>query len=476
MGLSVIQLPLVNLGGGNQSVYNAVHNPIIFKFRRVDLEIDHIEIGSGTETQADIYPDDDSDVNFLAIESGDKIYVINSEVTGLFTVLLADSVKVRIQLPAGYVAGTYPSGYFNLPYTIKNYRVEAQIGLVVDGDLVPHVTTEWVPGPDGIVEMDVAPYLKSLLPFANEYDYETINAKDTNLSNLFGVTIRQVWTGYEGEEFGSVGTYCFTNSARQIGDTYGGNMAEFVPFASLETAKFISGFVNPRYWLGYPFDLQFINSHVDITQRQTIARDINGSGGLQIGADLELLQYDFINRMLLSDVVDPGSYYIDVFMTMGSTRVTETKRVKLETPCTNPVYLCWKTKNGGWDYWQFEYNQKHKRAIGDMQTFEQYITDFADATSRIEVLSKTAVPSIVLGASAVPKNDIYYNEQYPGLTGLLDSPKALMLKNPDTWDDDGPVWITVAPKTGVFTILETNAANSSIELEIVLPYIQTENQ
>lgn len=476
MSLEVDQIPQINLGGGNQSNWNAVHNPLIFKFRRIDLVIDHVYIGAGTESQADIFPDDDSDPLFLAIASGDKIYISNTVVTGLFSVILADSAKFRVALAPGYTAGTYADGFFNLMTGVKNYRLEMQIGLVVDDEIVPFITTEWVPDALGHIEVDVSAYLKSKLPLVNDFDYESINQKDTNLSNLFSVNIRQVWTGYEGEEFSSLGDYYITNSARQIGDRYGANLAEFALFSSLSTAKFISGFVQPRYWLGMPFDIQFINSISSALTRKTIAKDVNGSGAIQIGADLQPDHFPYINRMILSDVVDPSAAFIDVFIALDGSPLTETKRVKLETPCTNPVYLCWKSKNGGWDYWMFQWNQRHKRNTGDLVAFEQYITDFAAATSRIETSSKTSVPSMVLGASLVPNADKYYNEQYPGLTGLLDSPKVLMLKNPDTWTEDGPVWITVTPKTGSFNVIETRAKSSDLELEIVLPYIQIETQ
>lgn len=481
MAVEILQFPIAAVPSGGNSLWNAVHNPILFKFQREDLEIDHIEIGSGTETQADIYPDDDSDPLFLAMQSGDKIYVSNSYITGLFTVILADSVKARISLPSGYVAGTYNNGWFNLNTQIENYRFEVKIGLVVADVFTPFITTEWVPDPTGLIEVDVAAYLKPYLPLVNEFQYDVLNEKDTNLSNQFSVSVRQVWTGYTSEEFGALGTYYFTNSAKQIGDLYGGNMGEFVLFTGVSNAKFLSGFVQPHYWVGYPFDIAFINSLDSGTyplERRTIAKDINGEGAVALDSNIELAEFPYINRLTFSDLVN-DSYYLDFRLQLaaGNVALTELKRIRLENDCLQqPVYLCWKNKNGGWDYWMFQWNQKRKRTTGDLQTFEAYITDFAAATSRIKVSSKTAVPSMVLGASLVAKDDMYYNEQFPGLTGLLDSPEVLMLSNPATWDYDGPVWITVTPKTGVFNIIETRLTSSDIELEIVLPYIQIEKQ
>jgi hypothetical protein len=53
-------------------------------------------------------------------------------------------------------------------------------------------------------------------------------------------------------------------AAKQLGERYGGNLAAYVPFATLpdglEKARWISDFAEPAYSNGYPFDIGFIYS------------------------------------------------------------------------------------------------------------------------------------------------------------------------------------------------------------------------
>lgn len=562
------------------SPYNAVHNPILWQLQRKDFLITSIVVTAGvahltmTTVSGDI------------VFPGDLIYVSNSDITGVFVVTsYVVGVGGFIEFTTTVANGTYPGGFVNLNTTRKSFRAEVQIGMMDTGSFVPLVTASWVPNATGLVNVDVSEYLKPRLPLTNAYDYITgFNVKDLNLSKRYAIKYRQVWTGHTAESLSAAtATSYITNSAKQIGDLWGGNMAEFVPsnlnVPTTKKAKFLSGFLTPHFWTLFPFDLSVIYSDVlsgDV-KRVITPKDINGTAGTAITTLLNPAGRYYVNRMNfteytynysaitevyphnftiqlevdgvmtaiggglftgIADVVTvlnfyfgatatafvvsstaiqiqapgghvygdlaitntdlavthtypesvtfvyptsiyPSAYYLDVKLIYSTPfDITETKRIVFETGCTkHPIYLAWKSKNGAWDYWLFDWNQTRRRTTGDVKTFEPYITDFAAARARIKTSSKTAVPSMVLGASSVPVDDVWYSEQYPGLNGLIDSVEVLMLMNPNTWvADGGPKWFTVNVKPGSFTTLQTKDRKSDIEVELVQPFLQLESQ
>lgn len=587
MSLTLTTSPVVEFSSAPSPVatsrYNAVHNPIIYKFQRKDHIIDDIVVAGTTGTITPIVDFADIVVvgHYVYVSGNPGIADGSYEVTA-YTPGIGGFMDIDVG--AGVTPGTFVGGFLILTTTRKSYRIEVQIGMMDTGTFVPLVTASWVPNVAGIIDVDVSEYLKPQLPLTNAITYLSgFNLQDLNLSKIYATKYREVWTGHTADAF-SIATAndYIVNAAKQIGDLWGGNMAEFVPddndVAAAKKAKFLSGFVNPHFWTAFPFDLSVIYSDVlsaDVKRIVTPA-DINGTAGTAQTTLLTPANRYYVNRMLFTyytynysaitetfggnnftiklyvdgvltvigtstyaDIaaivtalntylgttatavfipstsiqiqgrgghvygdlqiinltlvttnnypaaityVAPGSiyagaYYLDVKLTYGAFDITETKRIVFETGCTSkPVYLAWKSKNGAWDYWLFDWNQTLKRNIGDLQQYEKYFTDFAAATARIKVSSKTSVPSMVLGASNVPVNDVYYNEQFPGIAGLLESPEVLMLKNITTWTTEGAKWITVIPKPGTFKVFETRDSKAEVELEISLPYLTLETQ
>lgn len=586
MSLTLTTSPVVEFSSAPSPVatsrYNAVHNPIIYRFQRKDYLITSIVVtGTTAKLTTTVQNDDIVVVGHYIYVSGnpgipDGSYAVTAYVIG---------AGGFIEFTTSVAAGTYLGGFVILNTTRKSYRIEVQIGMMDTGTFVLLVTAAWVPNVAGVTDVDVAEYLKPQLPLTNAITYIAgFNLQDQNLSKIYAIKYREVWTGYTAEVFSAATTNDYiVNSAKQIGDLWGGNMAEFVPanldVVAAKKAKFLSGFLTPHFWTAFPFDLSVIYSNVlalDV-EREVTPVDINGTPGTTITTLLNPAGRYYVNRMLFTfytynysaitetfggnsftiklyidgvlttvgggtpaDIaaivtiltaylgttaeaffipstsiqikakgghvygdlqiinttlvttnnypaavtyVTPGSiypaaYYLYMLLTYDNDfDITETKRIVLETGCTSqPVYLAWKSKNGAWDYWLFDWNQTLKRNVGDLKQYEKYITDFALATARIKVSSKTSVPSMVLGASNVPVDDVYLNEQYPGIMGLLESPEVLQLTNPSTWTVDGAKWRTVIPKSGSFKVLETRDHFSEVELEIMLPYLTLESQ
>ena len=99
----------------------------------------------------------------------------------------------------------------------------------------------------------------------NDFLYNKINSKQFGEGSKFNIQIRENYNGISGK-YSSLSTNSalfYSNSAKQIQEQYGYNMAEYVPtYDATRTvkAKFQSVFKRPTYFVGYPFSLNFLYS------------------------------------------------------------------------------------------------------------------------------------------------------------------------------------------------------------------------
>lgn len=106
------------------------------------------------------------------------------------------------------------------------------------------------------VVFDAAPYLRSLLNNTNDFNYTSNSASDTNASLLF-------YLEYQEFPIPSPSVYTQTNeftaikAAKQIGNAYGANMAEYVDFTTQVSLQDLN---TPSktlpFWVDYPFSLE----------------------------------------------------------------------------------------------------------------------------------------------------------------------------------------------------------------------------
>lgn len=170
---------------------------------------------------------------------------------------------------------------------------------------------------------------------------------------------------------------------------------------------------------------------------------------------------------------------------MSGIRITEKKRILIACCVEHPVYLCWINKLGAFEYWLFGFNHTNDDDVQEIDTFYPYRPELSDAVSWQEVLSKRAIPKMVIGASNI---DV---ENVSGLRGLLHSPRILMMTNPPTaeeveayindgtpmpWQEDGPQWIVVKVQPNTFRLSEARASKCSVEIVLVLQEVQIQRQ
>jgi len=151
-------------------------------------------------------------------------------------------------------------------------------------------------------------------------------------------------------------------------------------------------------------------------------------------------------------------------------RLTEKKRIKIDTECKDfPVYLCWINSLGGYDYWLFFKSHEESTKTKSQTPYLINIDDLETATATNDIIGKQAVHTFKIGARMK-------QEDMDGITGLYESPKAMLLMNPETWQDDGPVWQRVIVKTGSLLVLKTGTAFLDVKLQIQMPFVNTQKE
>ena len=66
--------------------------------------------------------------------------------------------------------------------------------------------------------------------------------------------------------------------------------------------------------------------------------------------------------------------------------------------------------------------------------------------------------------------DVLKAEDMDGMQSLFESPKVMMLMNPETWESDGAIWQRVIVNTGTLLILKTRTSYLDVKFTLDLPY------
>ena len=102
-------------------------------------------------------------------------------------------------------------------------------------------------------------------------------------------------------------------------------MGDYVPTLDdtrANKAKFVTDFVKPTYFVGFPFSLSFIYSDNLLNKQISRKQDSFDINGVQIGttdsADLDYAQRFFINRLMINESLTSQVKEIDVWLESGS--------------------------------------------------------------------------------------------------------------------------------------------------------------
>lgn len=324
MSLNLISRPVRDYDNGvivveDAGNWNAIFNPVIFHFERRDFTVSTIVTSPAFAGKIRVTPS----ATMTGLAVGDFVYVSSDPYDGYYEVLQVNGGGTSFDADTTYISDT-ASGFLIADSIVVNWYGEFRIYRVMPNLPLIEVGT-WVQksARDGTLKVDVSGWLDSEVGFSNDFEYDVINERDDNLGGEYTLQYRQRYDG-EGEEptYTSLTGNYYVNAARQIGDEFGANMVQYIVLEDGTTAKFLSGFTQPTYFVGYPFDLSFIMPDLtgspptwELTRLEDHF-DINGSivstdGGSEL---VEFGNEEAVNRMMIQQGYGSTVKEIDVWL------------------------------------------------------------------------------------------------------------------------------------------------------------------
>lgn len=499
---TLVSDPSVTLQGNHISRWNAAFNPIIFTYQRKDFSVTGMALNTlDGKTRVSV----NTDVS--AVLKDDYVYLQTETLTGSFKVLsVYDNFTLVIDEPFSQTG----QGFININRLRPYYKMLTRISFFdkITGKFSA-VTATHRPNNTGLTRADISNFLQSLLRASDDYTYNEPSHRDDNLSASYQIAYAQHWdngtdTGYTSDFVTIDKPYYVVYAAKQLGETYGGNMAAYVPFATTPagTAKaaWITDFAEPACSVGYPFDMSFIYSE-DLVGRQIYAEftplDINrnplpgssasyllnddgswllnSDGSKMVIARQSISKADVpgqlgLNRLLINGPFPDDAYYLDIVLKYdeGDTThtVTQTQTIRIDDAVDDQsVYLRWIGLSGSWNYYRFVYNQEVSLDVQNAVIIKKYVTDWQNQQGIDEVISKAAGQKVKVLAEDLSVADI------KGLQSIKYSPKVQLLVNRN------PVkWQTVVVNTATYSEYDTRNQQAPFSITFSLPAINVQAQ
>lgn len=484
MSLTIISEPEIDVNGNSNTVsdWNAVHHPIKFGIIRKDFLASAVKpapsstflditiVGLGVGDFADFIVD-----NF--------VYYQNAEGSGTFKIVSTtgpDVVRVEVLATEFLLSG---SGYINNLNRLNYFILTNVFKLDVSDNLILIGTSTNKTDEAGNVTVDVSSFLKSIVDYVDLFTYDVINLKDETLGGRYQISLSENWQGFEGEFSSTVGVPLkfFSNSAKQIGDLYGSNMGEFVPFSNYDPSDVRAKFLNDAdvltYFPNFPFSLSFIYSESIFeasplleTLRVEEAFDVNGNSLGSGGLAIDNTQGPFVNRLMLKQAYPSVVDFILMNLETEGEISTEKKKIKIDNECKDfPLYLTWLNSKGGYSYWLFFKSHSEITSTRIENQYLKNVTDLETSIGQIDSTGKISSPKIDFGARVS-------QEDMQNINSLYNSPKVLLLSNPETWEVDGPKWLRVQIKQGSLLTLKTGIEFQEVNMSMLLPLINTQKE
>lgn len=464
-------LPVVQVSANNISKWSAAYNPIVINFQRNDNHIVSVTDAGGGYIDVKINGLYDSDQITLALTTavvvkGSK-YDINKNAFSHST----DSGQSVLRFQSAYFGSD--TGVVFIEQSKPNYNIEVQMTSSKTPYTSETVTGSWSPNLSGQIRADLSEYVQSLVNAEDRFKYDVLNWKDADRGASYTIRYREVWDGSDNTWYDAPYPLYVVYAAMQLGQKYGGNMAEYVPFYNEPNtalkAKFMTDFPTPKYWVGLPWDISFIFSESIVGSEiklRTTSLDINGelvAGGelnsfllntdagylmasdtgrfiIQEGALPPVDEEDLIEALGVNRLMMPGEPGIDVeYLELQLYRgeddapvfVTQPVLVKAERPCDNDpyIYLKWLNKLGGWNYWRFGFNQDYSLNVTNETVIRKNVFDWENDQTIFDVVKKSSNKVVEFGDSFISTD---YME---GMRGLPDAIRVQMLvnNNPYKW-------------------------------------------
>lgn len=476
--LLLVDTPARNLSTTNLSNWGAAFNPQVFHYQRKDFAIDDVSIYTNVagnyqaQIIIDAYTFPDGAIDALI---GSNIYIK----TALYDIVAPVNHASQLGSEAIIIIGLlFPpvadagGGFLNSDILTVSFK--ARTTITINGK--PYVTRH-SGDVTGLIRVDVSAIVKNFIVKKDALDYSVLNTIDANLSIGYALVFGADYYDFDNTAFtiadtAIAGVFYVTAAANQMGNLYGSNVADFVPFLlepnANKLAKFLTVFKEPVYNSGYPFDIAFIYSDkiqavdlfvnyttldlnknviaglVDVTLLESPTDDmlINATDpftidGTAINNSRLLSKGTGVCRLNINDTFSAATAYVQIYLYYidihgNQVPVTETKTIKVVRPviCVNKnVYVKWLNLLGGWDYYLFTYDADNGLEIADRSYYDEQVLDYVNADASEEVLFTSARDTVGLSAITLLPDVLR------SLNSMNYSPKLYVLKlmNPYKW-------------------------------------------
>lgn len=514
MSIYITQRPQAYLDPGLTALskWHCSWLPAIFEFYRKDVTVIAVDVDISDNMTIEL-PDN---ADAVGIQVGDEIYLssTNYDTYGFVTatsggggsnVIITTDIPYTINATGGYInLISTRVGYF-LEVNINGWNVSPTFNRT-SGAFELFSTIKLFPDRTGKMTADVSKHINKIVQ-NNIYILEDRNKLDTGQGSWYYLSHVERWSGSSEDVIidGGVGSETlayYVSAVKQLGQTYGNNLAEYVPFnlsALSPKALFLSDFNKPTYFPGFPFMLNFIYSEQLAGLSITIEQDYFNEAGSTTGHqdnDIITSQLGGVNGLAIIGqlptdtgglAIPTGTKEIDVWLEIGGAdgsgyveegyyvsgytvetapssitpfRFTEKKRVKISDK-TCGLLIAWKGTKGNWNYWLFNDKYDINTNSGSELVREVYNADVAPAQSLVDVVRARKQSSLTVF-------DRVLAEDLTGIETIEQSRKILLY---DTTRESKWIQLIYKPKS-----LRRGSYQSLVPVEMTfdLPELNTE--
>ena len=465
---------------GQPCYWNSTRQPFVFHILRQDGVFFGINDASGF-AQLVV-------ASYIASASeivvGSKIFIkdLNGIYEGLATVTAIPVTGVPYYAFTTDIPYTSFSigGYFNLISRI-NYGITATITIEQNG-FTTIKTCKISPDSTGNGMLDIAPFLNgSMSKVDNRTGFDYL---DKNVFCKINLSMIESWRNSSELPIVVPFTYYGIDGVKAIGDKYGQNFADFVPQIDNPPSKgkFLTGFEQPIYFNGYPFDLAYIQptDYNGITCTFNRIGYVNNSVVDSDVTNLDASLREGVHRISLGSM-DSSVKTVDAWVEAGGTagdlysdldyvadgyvegeagaegsvfEIIERLSIVHDVACGGyklPVYLKWRNHLGGWDYFLFQNRQEIETTAKQLADFTTEPIELSTAIGRESITVSQQTTRITMGA-------IIGQLQVSGIKGIERSPCVMMLVGDNKW-----LRVRIVPKG--FKI-DTRAKSIPVEITV----------
>lgn len=362
MSLVITQRPQATISG-EISKWNAVGNPIVYKFQRSDYIVTQFQNNGGF---VDITI---NGIDLTAVFTGGKEIVFGSDdgtydhVYATVTSSLLTFGNTHITVSTSYTSSA-SAGFVNILDSKLQYRV--QVNLYDENDVLINAEPFlYSPLANGSLAVNVSGIIRKALKPDNDIDLSSDTIyDDVSVYKAFYIATTEIWTGSaESEDADDSNIFYAVFAGLQIPSAYGGNMALYTSFDDgTPKALFLTKLERLKLWRGYPLMISAIIGDNVTSQVYFSIQYFDGDGNIvgsqgtvedtYTGKILEVIPS---NILAVPDDAVSGRIWITNYD--DNVLLTDYLYFDIEDACDNPIYLIARNSLGGVIQWVFDGSQ-----------------------------------------------------------------------------------------------------------------------